>query len=174
MLGVTRGARMRQRIYVHEMSLEAAYEEWSTDLVRYASFLVASADAADLVADAFADLIASPDGAWRSARNPKGFLFGVVANVAKEHHRSSSRRQARLERVAQQVGAGAKHGIEMELDDPAIQQGLDALSVQQRVVIHLTYWHDVSVSDVADVLGVSSGTVRKQLARARAHLRKVL
>ena len=48
------------------------------------------------------------------------------------------------------------------------------LTVQQRAVVYLTYWHDLSPSDVATTLGASEGTVRKQLARARSHLREVL
>ena len=51
---------------------------------------------------------------------------------------------------------------------------LDALSVQQRAVIYLTYWHDLSVDQVADALDVGDGTVRRQFARARARLRGAL
>ncbi len=50
----------------------------------------------------------------------------------------------------------------------------DELSVQQRAVTYLTYWHDMSVAQVAEALGVSDGTVRRQLARARDRLRGVL
>lgn len=50
----------------------------------------------------------------------------------------------------------------------------DALSVQQRAITYLTYWHDLSVSQVAEALGVGDGTVRRQLARARGRLREVL
>jgi len=46
--------------------------------------------------------------------------------------------------------------------------------MQQRAVIHLTYWEDLTPSVVATRLGVSEGTVRRQLARARDRLRKVL
>jgi RNA polymerase sigma factor (sigma-70 family) len=48
------------------------------------------------------------------------------------------------------------------------------LSVQQRTVVFLAYWCDQSAGDIAGVLGVSEGTVRKQLVRARARLREVL
>ena len=51
---------------------------------------------------------------------------------------------------------------------------LEELSVQQRAVTYLTYWHDWSVSQVAEALGVGEGTVRRQLARARTRLRGAL
>jgi DNA-directed RNA polymerase specialized sigma24 family protein len=41
-------------------------------------------------------------------------------------------------------------------------------------VIYLTYWEDQSPAQIAGLLEVSEGTVRKQLARARDHLRRIL
>ncbi len=40
--------------------------------------------------------------------------------------------------------------------------------------MYFAYWEDWPVERIAGVLGVSAGTVRKQLGRARAHLREVL
>ena len=45
---------------------------------------------------------------------------------------------------------------------------------QQRAVIFFAYWQDLDVTAIARLLGVSDGTVRRQLARARGRLREVL
>ena len=60
-----------------------------------------------------------------------------------------------------------------ERPDELLEAFVD-LSVQQRAVTYLTYWHDLSVPQVAEALGVRDGTVRRQLARARARLRGAL
>lgn len=57
---------------------------------------------------------------------------------------------------------------------PEVARAVAALSPQQRAVVFLTYWDDLDAITVADLLGVSAGTVRKQLGRARGRLRKVL
>jgi len=57
---------------------------------------------------------------------------------------------------------------------PEVARAVAHLSPQQRAVVFLTYWDDLDTSAVASLLGVSEGTVRKQLARARSQLRKVL
>ncbi len=44
----------------------------------------------------------------------------------------------------------------------------------ERQVVMLRYFGDNSVNDVADILGLSTGTVTKQLSRARTRLRKIL
>jgi DNA-directed RNA polymerase specialized sigma24 family protein len=38
----------------------------------------------------------------------------------------------------------------------------------------LTYWMDLPSEEVASLIGVTDGSVRRHLARARARLRKVL
>ncbi|MEZ5410241.1 MAG: sigma-70 family RNA polymerase sigma factor [Acidimicrobiales bacterium] len=57
---------------------------------------------------------------------------------------------------------------------PEVAATVAALSPQQRAVIFLTYWEDLDVRAVADLLDVSEGTVRRHLARARSKLREVL
>ncbi|MBC8472257.1 MAG: sigma-70 family RNA polymerase sigma factor [Planctomycetes bacterium] len=44
----------------------------------------------------------------------------------------------------------------------------------ERQVVMLRYFGDNSVNDVAKILGRSTGTVTKQLSRARSRLRKIL
>jgi RNA polymerase sigma-70 factor (ECF subfamily) len=48
------------------------------------------------------------------------------------------------------------------------------LSLRERAVVHLTYWEDLAPRDVAAVLKVSEGAVKRYLARARGKLREVL
>ncbi len=164
---VTRSVGGWQRWVVNEVSIEEAYSEYASDLVRYAHVLVGGSAAADVVADTFADLLRNPNGAWSSARDPKAFLFGAVANRARMHHRATSRRRRREQLVAR------RRSTEAVVDDRlcVLPDGFADLSVQQRAVTYLTYWQDLSVSQVAETLGVADGTVRRQLARARDRMR---
>ncbi len=60
------------------------------------------------------------------------------------------------------------------LVDPAISAALRTLSIQQRAIAYFTYWEDLSIEQIAMLLGVGSGSVKKQLARARAKMREEL
>lgn len=157
---------------MNEVSLEDAYDRYADDLVRYATVLVSRTAAADVVADTFADLLRHPDGPWSSAQDVKGFLFGAVANRARMHHRQNTRRRQR-ERHLVAARQADSDGATIESRDEMLEV-LEELSVQQRAVTYLTYWHDWSVSQVAEALGVGEGTVRRQLARARSRLRGAL
>jgi len=46
--------------------------------------------------------------------------------------------------------------------------------MQQRAAVLLTYWADLPVETVAKQMGVSTGAVKRHLARARKHLKESL
>jgi RNA polymerase sigma factor (sigma-70 family) len=59
--------------------------------------------------------------------------------------------------------------IDIEVLDAVVR-----LSVQQRAAVFLTYWEDLSPDVVAERMGVSPGTVKRHLARARKRLGELL
>jgi RNA polymerase sigma factor (sigma-70 family) len=58
--------------------------------------------------------------------------------------------------------------------DPELASALRALPPRRRLVVFLRYFADLSYLDIADVLGVSVGTVAASLAQAHATLRHEL
>jgi RNA polymerase sigma factor (sigma-70 family) len=58
--------------------------------------------------------------------------------------------------------------------DVDVQRAVANLSLAQRAVVYFVYWEDLREQDIAEVLGISPGSVRRHLVRARAHLRKAL
>ncbi len=143
----------------------AVYAKDADALTRFAASLVGPTDAADVVSKAVLDVLkARPD----HVRNLRAYLYRAVANEAKSHWRSHQRRRRR-----DTLAASSQTSTE-----PPEVAGLVAefsvLSPQQRAVVHLTYWEDLTPAVVASRLGVSEGTVRRQLARARKKLSEVL
>ena len=66
---------------------------------------------------------------------------------------------------------GVAAPVEVDID---VLAAVDKLSVQQRASVVLTYWEDLGPSDVASRLGISEGSVKRHLARARARLKELL
>lgn len=58
--------------------------------------------------------------------------------------------------------------------DVDVLAAVDRLSVQQRAVVVLTYWEDLRASEVGARLGISEGSVKRHLNRARSRLREYL
>ena len=144
----------------------AIYRRHADELIRYATVLVGPADAPDVVTDAV--LAAFRTSGWRDVANPRAYLFRAVLHRAHSVRRSDARRAARERRTA--AAEYVRDG------EPSVDahRALATLSPQQRAVVFLTYWEDRTPSQIAELLDVGEGTVRKQLARARETLRSVL
>ncbi len=142
------------------------YEKHAEELIRFATGLVGPSDAPDVVSGAVLNCLSAR--AWPTLSNPRAYLFRAVLNEARHHHRSTGRRRIREERAAQ---PGTVDPPEVR---PEVLEAVSRLSVRQRAVTVLTYWADLDPASIARLLDISEGSVRRHLARARAHLRETL
>jgi RNA polymerase sigma factor (sigma-70 family) len=142
------------------------YDKYADALVRFAAGLVGPTDAPDVVSATMLRVLWS--SAWEQVRNPQAFLYQAVLNEAKMHHRSTMRRRAREQRAA---GPGSVLQPEVR---PEVLAAVGRLSPRQRAVTFLAYWEGLTPADIADRLGIGEGSVRRHLARARKHLRRML
>ena len=133
---------------------------------RVATGLVGPSNAADVVSDALVRLMASD--VWADARNPRALLYRAVFYEAQMWHRAEQRRRGR------DTHAAGPSVVEPPDLDPEVRAAVAALSAQQRAVVFLTYWEDLTPDAIGDLLGISDGAVRKHLARARSRLRETL
>jgi RNA polymerase sigma factor (sigma-70 family) len=148
------------------LDLEDAYRKYADELMRFATGLVGPSDASDVVSGAIASCIGLQ--AWESVREPRSYMFRCVLNEARQTRRSELRRRAREARA---VVPSVAQSSDVR---PEILAALAVLSVRQRAVIVLTYWDDLAPATVASRLGITEGSVRRHLARARKQLRTVL
>lgn len=142
------------------------YRLHADELVRYATALVGPADAPDVVIEAVLSAVRSPG--WPVVDNRRAYLFRAVLNGCSSMRRSDARRAVRELRAAP---VPVESQVDSSID---ARRALAVLTPQQRAVVYLTYWDDLTPAQVAVLLGVGEGTVRKQLARAREHLRRIL
>jgi RNA polymerase sigma-70 factor (ECF subfamily) len=148
------------------MTDEEIYRKHADDLVRFATGLVGPFDAPDVVTDACLRSFASPR--WRTVDNHRAYLYRAVLNHAHSHHRATLRRRVREMRSAPRE---ATWSPDVDFD---VLAAVDRLSVRQRAVVVLTYWEDLRPAEVASRLGISEGSVKRHLNRARSRLREQL
>lgn len=141
------------------------YASLAPELTRFATALVGPVHAQDVLSTAFVKALAAPG--WQTVTNHRAYLYRAVFNEAQT--------QGRRRRRAEQQAPPAR-GAHWDFPNlrPEVQAAVVRLSVRQRAVIVLTYWADLDPATVAGRLGISEGSVRRHLARARARLREVL
>ena len=113
--------------------------------------------------------------AWRLRRieDPRAFVRKVMVNSYASWHR----RHGGLEwTVADPAGrAVMTEDPACRVDDrDAVWRALQELPPRQRAVIVLRYYEDLTEAEIAAVMGVSTGTVKSQAARALRRLGNVL
>ncbi len=145
---------------------EQLWRAHAADLMRFATVLVGPADAHDIAVEAF--LRAGAVAAGDTVTDPRAYLMRAVANRANDLRRS---RERQWRRDLSAVGPSSTAGPDTFLD---VRRAVSSLSLGQRTVIYFVYWEDLSERDIAALLQISPGTVRRHLVRARLHLRKAL
>ncbi len=150
------------------------YASSASGLIGYLTVLTGSrADAEELAQDAFVKLLQH----WSKVReydDPVAWLRQVATRAAISRAR---RRQVatlglrRLSTGATLATPGPSGTVEHSVD---IGAALATLPVPQRAVVLLHYVHDLSVVEIASLLGVAAGTVKSRLSRARTALAPLL
>jgi len=122
-------------------------------------------DAADAVQDAIVGFLAKPPA--HPVTNLAAWFTVVASNRVRDGYRSEAAKQRAVAKLGEPV-EGMDDAIEML--DVDVMNAIKQLPLQQRQVVTLHYLMDQSVETIAEGLGVSEGTIKTQLHRARKAL----
>jgi RNA polymerase sigma-70 factor (ECF subfamily) len=145
-------------------------------LVRAVIFQITASDAAgvdDLVQEAFIRI-------WKGIGNFRGdaqitsWIYRITANVALDYTRSAGRRRESSHEILPDIASPQATPDQALSSKQLVEKGLKKLSEDHRVVLVLAYLHDLPLAEVADVLGISEGTVKSRLHYAKSEFREFL
>jgi RNA polymerase sigma-70 factor (ECF subfamily) len=106
----------------------------------------------------------------------RNWLYRIASNEVNNHLRHAARRNSLLERFRER--AGRQTGDCQALTDESgeklalLKQAMLTLKPRCQTIITLRFFENLKLTEIAEVLGSSPGTVRSQLARALSKLRK--
>ena len=103
--------------------------------------------------------------AFTSEDHGKAWLLRVAVNCANRFHTAPWRK--RTEPLSEALSVPAPEGEDL-------WEELRRLPERDRTVLHLYYYEDMTTEEIAQMLGRNPATVRSQLLRARAKLKKLL
>jgi RNA polymerase sigma-70 factor, ECF subfamily len=161
------------------LAMEVLYGRHHVRIHRFGLRLVRDEQVAeDLTGEVFLDV-------WRQAGKFEGrsavstWLLAITRFKALSALRR--RKDAELDAELDQDAANA---IEDASDDPevavqkdtgqALRKCLTALSLEHREIVDLVYYHEKSVEDVAEIVGIPENTVKTRLFYARKKLAELL
>lgn len=151
-----------------ETAVARLFDLQHLQLVRLAALLGAGHEAEDVVAEAFCSLYRR----WNRLRDGNAALPYLRSCVVNETKMRLRHRRV-VERNAEPTAA-PRRSAEAEVLVREVQRevlaALDALPTRQREAIVLRYWMDLREAEVAEAMGVSTGTVKTHTSRAMAAL----
>jgi RNA polymerase sigma-70 factor (sigma-E family) len=158
-----------------ERRQEHAFEEFvgraGDGLLRLATLLASDQGLGE---DAYQETLHRLAARWGRIDNPEAYSRRVLHNVIIDEARARQRRPVEVS-----LASGHDNGDPRTADQeaaveirPVLLSALRALAPQQRAVVVLRYFDDRSEGEVADLLGVTVGTVKSAASRAMAHLRE--
>jgi RNA polymerase sigma factor (sigma-70 family) len=112
-----------------------------------------------------------------NSANARPWLYGIASNLIRSNRRAERRLLAALARVHSQSADRGGSDAPTPLD-PAeharLAAALGRLKPEQRDVLLLHCWAELSHAEIAVVLGIPPGTVASRLARARRRVRAAM
>jgi RNA polymerase sigma-70 factor, ECF subfamily len=129
----------------------------------------------DVVSEVFLEVWRRPEG-FRAKSQVSTWLFAIARNKAL---------QALRPRSEEQLEDGAAAALVDTADDPEtafrhknrsaiIRKCLLQLPAPQREIVDLVYYHEKSVSEVAQIVGIPTGTVKTRMFHARNRMAELL
>jgi RNA polymerase sigma-70 factor, ECF subfamily len=127
-----------------------------------------AADADDLVQDAFCRLLRAEVGGL-AEEELRRYVFRIGSNLLADRWRRATQEASWLDRLR---GRTDVH-VDPEYDD-SVSREFAALKPRERALLWLAYVEGESHQDIADALGLSRGSIKVLLSRARSRLRDLL
>lgn len=161
-------------------ALDGLYDSYAADVTRWARRLVGpTADIEDLVHDVFVVAIQKAF-TFRGDATIRTWLFRITHNLAANHSRRSLLRRLLFHRRCEEMVGGLQvpptpyEEMERREDHERVYRALDHLSDKYRTALILYEIDGLPADEVAELIGVSVGTVWARVHRGRAKLLQYL
>jgi RNA polymerase sigma factor (sigma-70 family) len=144
---------------------------------RLATVILGNAmEAEDVVADAAL-------AAWRARASLResdrfeAWFSRIVVNACRDRLRSRRRRPVaempavEIAATSASLGADFRDGVHHR---DALSRAFETLEPDERIVLTLRFWHDLTIDAIAERIGIPPGTVKSRLHHATGRLRTAL
>ena len=134
-------------------------------------------EASDLLQDVFLRLYRFADRI-DSNRPIEPWLYRMTTNMAYTFVKRQNRWLQVVKKLADRLSREKKESplqqIEFKEEWQVVQQALNSLTVEKRVVVALYYINDLSIQEISNTLDLPIGTVKSRLHYGRQELKKYL
>lgn len=130
--------------------------------------------AEDITAEVFLKVVENLDNFRGNERQFRNWLYKIATNAVNDHIRKTARRDGLLINSREQTNNKVDDCEESIEKLILLREAVLSLKPRYQTIITLRFFENMKLIEVAEVLGSSPGTIRSQLSRTLAKLRKKL
>jgi RNA polymerase sigma-70 factor (ECF subfamily) len=165
----------------NEDAIESFVRQYEADIFRLALSITGDeAEANEVTQETFLSALRS-FRSYQEKNSIKAWLYTIALN----HSRSHLRKRKFLERLSTAVTTifqleeshrqtSPEDAFIQSEKEAVVWSELNKLDERHRTVVVLRYFHDLSISEISEILAVNEGTIHSRLHNARESLKKAL
>jgi RNA polymerase sigma-70 factor (ECF subfamily) len=172
-------ATVIERSWADVAEFATVYDRHAATIHRYLSRRAGGQLADDLTGETFLVALRQRQRYDLNQRNALPWLYGIATNLLRRHRRTEVRQYRAFARsgvdpVTESHADAVSARVAAEAVTRELAAALADLPADQRDVLLLVAWGQMTYEEIATALGVPIGTVRSRLSRARGKVRAAL
>ncbi|MGN0683947.1 MAG: RNA polymerase sigma factor [Oscillospiraceae bacterium] len=149
------------------LSAEELVEKYSGMIYRLAySRLRSEADAEDITQEVLIKYIRA-DMTFNDEEHRRKWLLRVTVNAVKSMATTAWRRHTTALEEAEEIPYSDEKPL-------GVREAVEQLPEKYRIPIHLFYFEDLPIKQIAEIMGAGEGTIKSLLSRGRTKLKELL
>jgi RNA polymerase sigma-70 factor (ECF subfamily) len=164
----------------NEAAIEMLVRQHEKGVFRLALSIVGdAAEANEITQETFLAALRSLPS-YQERKSFKAWLYTIALNQSRSHLRKrkvAERLRATLSGIFQvenQKQVSPEESVIQDEKEAAIWHSLNQLDERHRTVVVLRYFHELSITEISEILSVPEGTIHSRLYSAREKLRDAL
>jgi RNA polymerase sigma-70 factor (ECF subfamily) len=130
--------------------------------------------AEDVTSEVFLKVVENIESFKGDKQQFRNWLYRIATNAVNNYLRKTARRNRLLKVACEQANSPVADCGESADKLALLKEAVFVLKPRYQTIITLRFFENLKLTEIAEVFGSSPGTVRSQLARALAKLRKKL
>ena len=159
-----------------EAELEGLYTEYYDKISRYAAVHIGNrTDAEDIAGDVFLKALESLGSYEKRGIPMQAWLFKIAHNLVVDYLRKKSKRKTvDIDNVTVRSNENLEVIAEVNIEVERVKQAMEQLTRDQKDVLSLRFFGELSSKETAAIMGKSDGAVREMQRAATSKLRVLL
>lgn len=175
-MGDNLGKRKIDEREYNESTLSSLYEEYYDKIARYAYYRVGNkAEAEDIAGEVFLKALKSLKSYKERGIPMQAWLFRIAHNLVVDYFRKMQKHKTvPIDNVQIESGINPAMIVEEKVELERVKKAMEQLTQEQREVLRLRFFSELTSREAGQVLNKSDGAVREMQRAAIEKLRNLL